>query len=113
MRYAPSAARSLVDAAPRPPAPPTSRICLPRSDSGNRRLLLLRGDVSASGYDQEHGEDFAVAKIMLEKTGDHRGENDRDRAVQDEAAVVAARRQTAQCPPEIGEYRQQQPKQDQ
>src|SRR6266478_3778349 len=96
MTRAPSAARSLAEAAPSPPAPPTSSTSFPRSDSGNRRLLLLRGDVAAAGYDQEHRQYFAVAEIVIEQSGYHRGENDGNRAMQDEPAVVPAGWQIAQ-----------------
>src|SRR6266850_8194647 len=97
MSWAPSAASSRVDAAPRPPVPPTSSTSLPRSDSGKSRLrVVLDRYISAAGHHQKHRQHFAVAQIVLEQPGDHGGDDDGYGAVQNEAAVARAGRQPAQ-----------------
>src|SRR5438270_13279599 len=92
---APSPASSSVEAPPTPPDPPTRITSLPRSDSGNRRLLLGR-DIAAGSDDQEHREYLAVTQVVLEKSGDHQGNHHRDRSAQDEAAVSGTGRQAPQ-----------------
>src|SRR5262245_13787071 len=107
MRRAPSAASSRAEATPRPPAPPTSTTSLPRSDSSSTFRLLFRGDVPATGHDQEHGQDFAVAEIVLEDPGDHGSDDDGNGAMQDETAVGRTVRESAQCLCKIREHEEQ------
>src|SRR5438093_98292 len=97
MRRAPSAASSRVDAAPRPPVPPTSSTSLPLSDSGKIRLrVVLHRYISAAGHYQKHRQHFAIAQIVFEQPGDHGGDDNGDGAVQNEAAVARTWRQAAQ-----------------
>ncbi len=72
-----------------------------------------QGLIGTGDHYQEHGEDFRIAKVILEETFGESGEDDGYAAVEQIAGVGAAGRQNAKATPEIVQHLAEHPHQNQ
>src|SRR5579875_3610113 len=61
----------------------------------------LQGEISAGEDNEEHGQDFAIAEIVVDQAFGKGGEDYGDGAIEEEAAVAAAGRKLGQAAVEI------------